>query len=124
MSRNAFLTYQDRGASRRREDSGCRCYGHHCLYGMHELELLCWAYSGAADARKLAEKIKKKGGRELVGSTSNLVDQVWGSSKPSRPNEKVAVQPLEFAGKEFEKKIEELRRTLEKRKSAGLIICE
>ena len=31
--------------------------------------------------------------------------------------------PLEFTGKEFEEKIEDLRKELEKKKSAGLIVC-
>ena len=91
---------------------------------MNEPRTLFGANLGTADARKLVEKIKKKGGKDLVGSTSNLVDQVWGSGKPSRPSEKVVVQPLEFAGKEFGAKIEDLRKKLEKKKSAGLIICE
>ena len=44
-----------------------------------------------AESRKLSEKIKKKGGKELKAVKQNLVDIVWGQSKPSRPNEKVNV---------------------------------
>ncbi len=43
----------------------------------------------APEAKKLADKIKKKGGKDLVGVAANLVDEVWGSKKPARPNEPV-----------------------------------
>ncbi|KAF6223556.1 hypothetical protein HO133_000399 [Letharia lupina] len=76
----------------------------------------------APDARKLAEKIEKKGGAGLVGVKTNLVDHVWGDSRPPRPKEKVRTLPLEFTGKNFEEKIEDLRKELEKKKSAGLIV--
>lgn len=77
----------------------------------------------AADARKLAEKIKKKGGVALVGIKTNLVDAIWGDDRPPRPQEKIKVLPLEFSGKTFEEKIDDLRKELEKKKSSGLIVC-
>ena len=76
-----------------------------------------------AGARKLEEKIKKKGGAGLVGEKTNLVDIVWGPKRPLRPQEKVKSLALEFTGKKAEEKIEDLRKELEKKKSAGLIIC-
>jgi Xaa-Pro aminopeptidase len=76
----------------------------------------------APDARKLAEKIKKKGGKDLVAVTENLVDQVWGGERPARPNEPVKVHSQEFAGKGFEEKIEDLRKELEKKKAAGFVV--
>jgi Xaa-Pro aminopeptidase len=76
----------------------------------------------APDARKLAEKIKKKGGKDLVTVTDNLVDQVWGGERPARPNEPVKVHGKEFAGKGFEEKIEDLRKELEKKKAAGFVV--
>lgn len=78
----------------------------------------------AADARKLAEKIKKKGGGALVGVKTNLVDAVWGNKRPPRPQEKIKTLPLKFAGKDFAEKIDDLRKELDKKKSAGLIVCE
>lgn len=74
----------------------------------------------AVDARKLAEKIKKKGG-EYKAVDENLVDAVW-SDRPSRPSEKVIVQPLDFSGKSFDDKIADLRKELEKRKSLGFVV--
>lgn len=55
---------------------------------------------------------------------NNLIDLIWGDERPPRPNEKVKVLGVEFSGKNFEEKIEDLRKDLEKGKSAGLIICE
>ncbi|KAL1626551.1 hypothetical protein SLS54_002713 [Diplodia seriata] len=76
----------------------------------------------ASDARKLADKIKKKGGADLKSVRENLVDIVWGKSKPARPNEKVQVQPYEFSGKEFSEKLSDIRQELSKRKSAGFVV--
>ncbi len=69
------------------------------------------------------EKIKQKGGKSLIGVEDNLVDVVWGKDKPARPNEKVKVLSQEFAGKTFQEKIEDTRKELEKKKSAGLVVC-
>ncbi len=76
-----------------------------------------------AEARKLDEKIRKKGGAELKAVNDNLVDLVWGKDRPSRPNEKVKVLGIEYTGKKFEEKLEDLRKDLKKRKTAGFIIC-
>lgn len=75
----------------------------------------------ASDARKLGEKIKKKGG-EYKAIDENLIDLVWGKDRPTRPSEKVIVQPIEYAGKSFEDKIEDLRKELEKKKSLGFVV--
>ncbi len=71
----------------------------------------------------MTEKIKQKGGGTLVGVDDNLVDAVWAGDKPARPNEKVKVLSQEFAGKTFQEKIEDVRKELEKKKSAGLVVC-
>lgn len=75
----------------------------------------------AADARKLAEKIKKKGG-EYKAVDENLVDLVWGDKRPAPPSEKVIIQPIEYSGKSFDEKIEDLRKELEKKKSLGFVV--
>ncbi|KAF2263830.1 putative Xaa-Pro aminopeptidase P [Lojkania enalia] len=75
----------------------------------------------AADARKLAEKIKRKGG-EYKAINENLVDLVWGSNRPPRPSQPVHVQQIEYSGKSFGDKLEELRKELEKRKSLGFVV--
>jgi Xaa-Pro aminopeptidase len=76
----------------------------------------------APDARKLAEKIKKRGGQDLVAIEDNLVDLIWGTRRPPRPSEEVKVLPQHFAGKDVKTKLEELRKDLEKKKSAGFIV--
>ncbi|KAI7476665.1 putative Xaa-Pro aminopeptidase [Hortaea werneckii] len=76
----------------------------------------------APDAKKLQDKIKKKGGKELVAIAENLVDQVWGADKPSRPNEPARVLGQEYAGRKFQDKIEELRKELDKKKAAAFVV--
>ena len=48
---------------------------------------------------------------------------VWGKDRPPRPNEVVKVLGVEFAGKKFEEKLEDLRKEVEKKKSPGFIVC-
>jgi Xaa-Pro aminopeptidase len=74
-----------------------------------------------ADARKLAEKIKKKGG-EYKAVDQNLIDLVWAKQRPSRPREKVRIQKVEHSGKSFQDKLDELRLELVKRKSVGFVV--
>jgi Xaa-Pro aminopeptidase len=76
----------------------------------------------APDARKLAEKIKKRGGHELAAIEENLVDIVWGESRPSKPSEPVKVLAGQFSGKNVKSKLDELRKELEKKKSSGFIV--
>jgi hypothetical protein len=79
--------------------------------------------SHAAESRKLSEKIKKKGGAKLEPVTNNLVDAVWQGDRPARPNEKVIILDTKYSGKKFEEKLEDLRKELDKKKSAGIVIC-
>ncbi|KAF8477396.1 putative Xaa-Pro aminopeptidase P [Kalaharituber pfeilii] len=47
----------------------------------------------ARDAKNLDEKIKKKGGAGLVALTNNLIDEVWGGSRPARTAKPVINSP-------------------------------
>lgn len=76
----------------------------------------------APEARSLLEKIKKKGGAALSAVTTNLVDVVWGSKRPPSPKGEVKPLDIKFAGQGSEEKLEALRKELEKKKGAGLII--
>ena len=60
----------------------------------------------------------------MISVSKNLVDVVWGEKRPSRPSEKVKTHPIEFAGKNLEDKISDLRKELEKKKNSGIIICK
>lgn len=51
------------------------------------------------------------------------MDTVWGNKRPPRPAEKVQVLGLEFAGKPFAEKLEDLRKELVKNKSPGFVVC-
>ncbi|KAJ8129445.1 hypothetical protein O1611_g4190 [Lasiodiplodia mahajangana] len=73
-------------------------------------------------AKKLSEKIQKSGGKELEAVSENLVDLVWSSGKPARPNEPVIILDEKFSGKDVKAKLEDLRKELEKRKSLGFVI--
>jgi Xaa-Pro aminopeptidase len=75
-----------------------------------------------ADSRKLADKIKKKGGADLRPVPENLVDLAWDSEKPERPSEKAFVLDVKYAGKKFEEKLDDLRKELEKKKASGIVI--
>lgn len=73
-------------------------------------------------AKKLADKIKKSGGKELAVVTGNLVDRVWAKDKPARPSEPVILLDERFSGKDVKTKLTELRKELEKKKSLGFVV--
>ncbi len=76
----------------------------------------------SSTAKKLAEKIKKSGGSDLVAVTDNLVDIVWGADRPPRPAEPVKVLPVKFSGKDTKTKLSDLRIELEKKNSVGFVV--
>lgn len=76
----------------------------------------------APEARKLGKSIKDKSGGKLLGISENLVDLVWGSGRPPRSKETVMVLDEKYAGKSTEKKVEELRKELDKKKHAGFVV--
>jgi Xaa-Pro aminopeptidase len=76
----------------------------------------------AEGARKLSERIKKKGGKKLQPVKENLIDLVWASEKPPRPVNKIIVLDVKYTGKKFEDKLEDLRKELEKKKSPALVL--
>jgi Xaa-Pro aminopeptidase len=76
----------------------------------------------APDARKLSEKIRKSGGKELLAVKDNLIDIIWGKDRPFRPDQPVRLLEPKFAGMEVKTKIEELRKELDKKKSSGFVV--
>jgi len=44
-----------------------------------------------------------------VGTESNLVDIVWGTDQPARPENPVFPLEIEFAGKTWDEKVNEMR---------------
>ncbi|KAL7905761.1 X-prolyl aminopeptidase [Trichoderma velutinum] len=73
-------------------------------------------------AKKLAEKIRKSGGSDLVPLDVNLVDTVWGAERPARPQQRITVLSEKFAGKSVQGKLSDLISELEKKKSPGMFI--
>ncbi|KAF4120257.1 hypothetical protein GMORB2_3058, partial [Geosmithia morbida] len=76
----------------------------------------------SSTAKKLLEKIHKCGGADLIPMEENLVDIVWGDNRPSRPRETVTNLSDTFSGKSVYRKLQDLRRELEKRNSIGFVI--
>ena len=76
----------------------------------------------APEGRKLAEKVRKQGGKDVVAINANLVDEVWGSDKPARPNEPVMVLGLEYAGQPYHEKLEKVREELEKKNASAFVV--
>ena len=68
--------------------------------------------------------MKKKGSAGLRAVDNNFIDLVWAGERPPRPNQPVEVLDLQYTGKEFKKKIEELREELTKKKKAGFVLCK
>jgi len=77
--------------------------------------------TGAA-AKKLSEKLKRGGGRELVPLDQNLIDLAWGSARPSRPSCPLIVLPDRSAGKSVSAKLSDLRQELSKKDYLGFVV--
>lgn len=73
-------------------------------------------------AKKLAEKIHKCGGSDLLPLDENLVDAVWHESKPPRPLEPITVHPEHLAGKSVREKLTDIRKELDKKHSPGFLV--
>lgn len=76
----------------------------------------------ASIAKKLAEKIRKSGGSDLVPLDINLVDAVWAEDRPARPQQRITVLSDKFAGKSVQSKLSDVFSELEKKRSPGLFI--
>lgn len=76
----------------------------------------------ASAAKKLEEKIKRKGGKALLPLSENLIDLVWGEQRPPRPALPVSVQGMDLAGKSVTDKLQDLRKELEKKQASGFVV--
>lgn len=75
----------------------------------------------STDARKMSETLAKKSHATLVGVSENLVDKIW-EDRPSRPAEPIIVLSDKYAGKSYKEKLEDLRKELKKKKTAGMVV--
>ncbi|KAM0275840.1 hypothetical protein ACHAQH_007350 [Verticillium albo-atrum] len=76
----------------------------------------------ASAAKKLAAKIQKFGGSDLVALERNLVDVVWGADRPARPKNPAVILSDAFSGKTVEAKLRDLRQELAKKDSPGMVV--
>ncbi|TPX77230.1 hypothetical protein CcCBS67573_g01472 [Chytriomyces confervae] len=74
-----------------------------------------------ASARLLADSLKPAS-NSLVSVTENLVDVVWGADRPAFPMNPVKSLPLEFAGRRFEDKLQDVRDAIAKKGAWGFVV--
>ena len=75
-------------------------------------------------AEKLDEASKKSGGAGLEPLAENLVDIVWGASRPPHPSQLIILLSQKYTGKETALKLADLRKELDKKKAAGFVISQ
>jgi len=64
----------------------------------------------------------EKANIKLVGVKNNLIDSVWGSDCPDRPNQTVVPLEVKFTGKSWETKLEEIRKTMKDKGTDVLVL--
>jgi len=74
------------------------------------------AFQAAAEKSDLSDDAPA-GIIDTLDGNENLVDQVWGDSRPPMPTSPFRVHPLEYAGKSVPEKVEEIRDEMEEKKA-------
>merc|ERR1719414_770584 len=59
---------------------------------------------------------------KLIAVKNNLVDAVWGSNQPDRPNQPIKPLELKFTGKSWEDKVQDIRAVMKDRKADVLVL--
>ncbi|KAG9018813.1 hypothetical protein FRB90_009283 [Tulasnella sp. 427] len=72
----------------------------------------------AADAKTIKEQLAPKTS-QLVSIPTNLVDLVWASNRPSRPENQVFHLPVEYSGQTSKEKIAGIRKELKDKHAGG-----
>ncbi len=67
-------------------------------------------------------KSLEKSSIKLVGVKNNLVDAVWGTAQPDRPNQPIVPLELKFAGKSWEDKVVEMRQKMKEKEADVLVL--
>jgi len=72
----------------------------------------------ASFCKELNEALEKENGivcpLEELGQTENLVDEIWGDSRPALPSSAFRVHPLEYAGASVSEKLSSIRKKMKK----------
>lgn len=66
----------------------------------------------------------QKKGTELVPTEVNLVDMIWGSDRPSAPNDMVRIHPEALAGESLGSKLTRLRQDMDTNEAGALFVGE
>jgi len=64
----------------------------------------------------------ESGGQELVATSVNLVDEVWGSERPPRPCNPLLTLSLKYSGRSWEDKVGDIRREMGKKGATVLVV--
>ncbi|KAF8329426.1 Creatinase aminopeptidase [Cantharellus anzutake] len=75
----------------------------------------------APEAESLSTKLKMKGS-SLVPLSANLVDEVWGSSRPPRPASRVFALTNDYTGRSVEEKLKEIREKLKELDAYAVVV--
>lgn len=70
-----------------------------------------------------ANELRNDHSVQLVPTQVNLVDQVWGEDRPSRPANEVYEHPIQYAGQSVKDKVVKLRKSLEEHKAQALVVA-
>ncbi|KTW27323.1 hypothetical protein T552_02307 [Pneumocystis carinii B80] len=70
----------------------------------------------------LSKRLALESNGKLVNLPKNLVDEVWSSDRPKRPNYPVTVHPFEFSGEESSEKVSKIREFLKKKNAYAFFI--
>ena len=80
-----------------------------------------WTFT-SSETRRLEAAMESVGGK-LVMLDDNPVDLVW-DDRPAEPLEPVAIQPLDYAGREVEDKLDEMRKAIVAKKADAAVLSD
>ncbi|TDH34237.1 aminopeptidase P family protein [Pseudohoeflea suaedae] len=80
-----------------------------------------WTFT-SSETRRLEAAMEAVGG-ELVTLEDNPVDMVW-DDRPAEPLEPVAIQPLDYAGRKVDDKLEEMRKAIAGKKAGAAVLSD
>ena len=72
------------------------------------------------DAERIEQALQKNRGK-LIAIEDNLIDQIW-KDRPSIPKNPIRLQPQPYAGESAEKKLAQLRKTLQSENADAIIL--
>ncbi|KAJ2059950.1 hypothetical protein GGI17_004062 [Coemansia sp. S146] len=77
----------------------------------------------SAEGTSLKKTLNVRGNGDLVAIEENLIDIVWGSQRPPRPQDKVFIHDVKYAGEPHADKITHVRAGFESLDTDGLVVA-